>query len=91
MTRKRFIASTRACALVCAVLITTQGERRGSISAAAGRQGTGQPAGASQQPGGGQRGGGGGGGDAPVLGPGTLIDGAWGADPCRLMHAAGAG
>jgi 2-keto-3-deoxy-L-rhamnonate aldolase RhmA len=81
MTRKRFIASTGACALVCAVLITTQGERRGSISAAAGRQGTGQPAGASQQPGGGQRGGGGGGGDAPVLGPGTLIAGAWGADP----------
>jgi len=78
MTRKRFIASTSACTLVCAVLIATQGERRGLTSAAAGAQGTTQ-AGASQQPGG-QRGGGAGGGDAPMLGQGTLIGGAWGAD-----------
>lgn len=74
MTTKGFLASTSACALACAMLIATEGQRSGVASAAGAGQTPSQPAGR----GGGQRGGGGG--DAPALGQGTLLSGAWGTD-----------
>jgi 2-keto-3-deoxy-L-rhamnonate aldolase RhmA len=74
MTMRRFIGSAGAFALACVTLITIQAQRQGAVSAAAG-QGAGQGAGGGR--GGGR---GGGGGDAPVVGQGTLIAGAWGAD-----------
>lgn len=81
MTTKRFLASTSACALVCAMLVATDGQRAGVASAAGGGQAASQPAGRG---GGGQRGGGSGGADAPALGPGILLSGAWGTDTLPL-------
>jgi 2-keto-3-deoxy-L-rhamnonate aldolase RhmA len=75
MTMRRLIGSASACALACMTLVAVQAQRQGAVSAAGVGQGTAQQAGAG---GGGQRGGGGG--DAPRLGEGTLIAGAWGAD-----------
>jgi 2-keto-3-deoxy-L-rhamnonate aldolase RhmA len=56
-----------------------QGQQPVAVSAAGGGQATGQPTAV-----GGQRGGGGGRGDAPTLGQGTLIGGAWGTDPLSV-------
>ena len=62
-----------AGAVVCVALVTLQAQRGGG--AGGGQSASQAPASPS-----GQRGGGGGRGDAPMLGAGTLISGAWGAD-----------
>jgi 2-keto-3-deoxy-L-rhamnonate aldolase RhmA len=62
-----------SCAVACAMLVVTQGQQWGAASASGGGQAASQPAG--------QRGGGGGRSDAPTLGEGTLVAGAWGAAP----------
>jgi 2-keto-3-deoxy-L-rhamnonate aldolase RhmA len=74
MTMRRLIGSLSACVLACMMLVTVLSQRQGAVYAAGGGQGAGQQPGAR---GGGQRGGGG---QAPVVGQGTLIAGAWGAD-----------
>jgi 2-keto-3-deoxy-L-rhamnonate aldolase RhmA len=80
MTMRRLIRSVSACALACVLLVSVQAQRQTVAGAGGGGQAAGQQPGAR---GGGQRGGGGGG-DAPVLGQGTLIAGAWGADPLAV-------
>jgi 2-keto-3-deoxy-L-rhamnonate aldolase RhmA len=75
MTKRRFIGSTGASVLACAILIATQGQ--GGPANAAGGQAATQ---ASPPGGAGQRGGGAGRTEAPMLGQGTLIAGAWGAE-----------
>ena len=75
MTTKRFLTSTVAGALASAMLIAAHGQQGGGVNAADRGQGATQPG----ARGGGQRGGGRT--DAPVLGEGTLIDGAWGKGP----------
>jgi 4-hydroxy-2-oxoheptanedioate aldolase len=59
--------------LVCIALLTVLPQRDGGASAATAAQ--------AQQPGAGRGGQRGGGTEAPVLGQGTLLAGAWGADP----------
>src|SRR5262245_20319828 len=77
MMMRRLIGWASACVLAWVLLVPMQAQRS---AAGAGGQAAGQQPGAR----GGQRGGGGGGGDAPVLGQGTLIAGAWGADPLAV-------
>ena len=76
MTMRRFVCSASACALACVTLLTMQG-RQGAVSAAGAALGAGQ----AQA---GRGGGRGGGGDAPVVGQGTLIAGAWGAEAVEM-------
>jgi 2-keto-3-deoxy-L-rhamnonate aldolase RhmA len=72
MTMRRLTCSVGVFALAFVAMVTTQAQQQGT------GRGTGAGQGTSQTPGG-QRGGGGGGrGDAPMLGQGTLIGGAWG-------------
>ena len=73
MTMRRFVCSASACALACVTLLTLQTERQGAVSAAGAALGAGQA----------QAGRGGGRGaapDTPVIGQGTLMAGAWGAE-----------
>jgi 2-keto-3-deoxy-L-rhamnonate aldolase RhmA len=72
---RRWIGSVSACVLACLMLIPLNAH----LQSAGGGQGGGQQAGGR---GGGQRGGGGG--DAPMVGQGTLIAGAWGSRPLPL-------
>jgi 2-keto-3-deoxy-L-rhamnonate aldolase RhmA len=65
-----------ATVLVSATLVTMRADEQGSAAQANGRQGAGQSA-----TGRGQRGGRG---DAPIVGEGTLVTGAWGADPTAV-------
>ena len=74
MTMRRLIGSVSACVLACMMLVTVLSQRQGAVYAAGGGQAAGQP------PAGGRGQRGGGGGDAPVVGQGTLIAGAWGAN-----------
>jgi len=70
MRMRRLIISVSVFGLACATLVTTAGSgQNASQTAAAG--------------GGGQRGGGGRA-DAPVIGPGNLVTGVWGADPLSV-------
>ena len=78
MAMKHVVGSASACVLACAVLIAVQGQGQVAVNAAGAGQGT-TPAPAAG--GGGQRGGRGGSAEAPMLGQGTLISGAWGSDP----------
>ena len=73
MTTRRFICSASACALACVTLLTMQAGRQGAVSAAAAGLGAGQ----AQA---GRGGGRGGGADTPIVGQGTLMAGAWGAE-----------
>jgi 2-keto-3-deoxy-L-rhamnonate aldolase RhmA len=75
MTARRAIYSLVVVVFACAAWVTAQAQQSGGRGAGAG-QGTGT--------GTGQRGGGGGRGDAPMLGAGTLIAGAWGSDALPL-------
>ena len=76
MTMRRFVCSASACALACVTLLTMQG-RQGAVRAA----GAGIGAGQAQA---GRGGGRGGGADTPVVGQGTLMAGAWGAEAVPL-------
>src|SRR5262245_15729283 len=80
MTLRRWIGPAGAFVLACVTLVTILVDRQGVVSASGGQS-------ASQAPPsgrGGQRGGGGGNADGPLVGPGNLITGAWGADPLAV-------
>jgi 2-keto-3-deoxy-L-rhamnonate aldolase RhmA len=75
MITRRLISSAGACALAGATLLAIPGQRHSAVVSAAG-----VPQGAAQQQGAGASERSGGRGDAPVVGQGTLISGAWGAN-----------
>src|SRR5207237_9260870 len=78
------VISARFVVLACVALVTMQAQGQGTAGAARGGQVQRQTAaaggGGQRGGGGGQRGGGGGQADAPAIGQGTLIAGAWGPD-----------
>jgi 2-keto-3-deoxy-L-rhamnonate aldolase RhmA len=78
MTLRRVIGSASAFVLAGVLLASILAERQGVSAAAGGAQATSQQPAAGR---GGQRGAGGGSADGPLIGPGNLITGAWGADP----------
>jgi 2-keto-3-deoxy-L-rhamnonate aldolase RhmA len=73
------IRSVSVFAIVCATLVAMQAQRQDAAGAGAGQDATQVAA-----PARGQRGGGGGRADAPMLGPGNLVAGVWGADPTAV-------
>ena len=75
----RSVMSLGVFALVCAALITMEASRPSAGGAAGGRQDAGQAPAAGR---GGQRAGGRA--DAPMVGPGNLVTGVWGADPMAV-------
>ncbi len=79
MRTRRLIISASVFVLVSVALVPTQAPRQGGAVAAAASQ-------ASTAGGAGQRGGGSGAGraDTPMIGPGNLVTGVWGADPVAL-------
>src|SRR5207237_5249739 len=82
MMMRRLIISTKVLALAGVAVVTMQAQPPGAAVAAAGPD-----APQTAPAGGGQRGGGQRGGsraDAPILGAGTLVAGAWGSDPTAV-------
>src|SRR4051812_48784787 len=73
MTLKRAIGSAGIVVLACVTLLAIQGPGQGTLNAAGGVQDQAGAAGRGRA-----------GGAAPAVNPGTLITGAWGAEPLPL-------
>ena len=71
---RRLMIAAAFLALACVPLMTTGARPRGAAGAGSGQAATTPPAEGRQRGGGGRA-------DAPMVGPGNLITGVWGADP----------
>src|SRR5206468_275093 len=85
MKTNHLVISAGVFVIACVALVTMQAQGRGAPGGGQDQRQTPAAAGAGQRGGGGgQRGGGGGQADAPTIGQGTLIAGAWGPDPLAV-------